>query len=185
MIKNTNFKKIKLLFLSLFVFLSSHHVRAQSKQLYRFSVGLIPLSSSTQQDGNGPKGSTLLTHTEFVVQKPSYWGYGLFYQYDQQGSDQKETGLGLKLEAHYKKIYFDVGYMPMVERVYMGRTYEKETGSGYYAGFGFRTDFYKKYFVHLSYKYRVQTLKKQDDVTLDQEIIQTDSYPLFGLGVSF
>lgn len=157
---------------------------AQSKNVYRTSLSLIPLATSTKQAGNGPEGSTIMTQFEFAVHKP-FWGYGLIYQYDQHGDFQKDTGLGLKLEATYKAMYIDLGYLLAVERVYDDRTYAKETGDGYYVGIGGRVEFSKRYFFNLTYKYRVHTLKKQDDTALSDPIIQTDSYPLLGVGVSF
>lgn len=164
-----------------FVSLSS---MARSGRVYRTSFSFIPLATSTKQGGNGPEGSTLMTHFEFGVHKPN-WAYGLVYQYDQHGEFQKDTSLGLKLEGTYKQMYFDVGYLLDVQRVYNNRTYEKETGDGYYFGFGGRVNFSKRYFFTLAYKYRVQKIKKQDDTALSDPIIQTDSYPLLGVGVSF
>lgn len=172
---------ICILVLSFFVSLS---VMAQAKRVYRTSLSFIPLATSTKQAGNGPEGSTLLTQFEFGVHKP-FWGYGLFYQLDQHGDFQKDTGLGLKLEATYKAMYFDLGYLIDVTRVYNDRTYEKETGDGYYVGFGGRINFGKRYFFNLKYTYRVQNIKKQDDTALSDPIVQTDSYPLLGVGVSF
>lgn len=178
--KTQNFNFI-IFIVSFFVAVST---LAQSKNVYRTSFSFIPLATSTKQGGNGPEGSTLMSQFEFAVHKP-FWGYGLIYQYDQHGDFQKDTGFGLKLEATYKAMYLDLGYLLGVERVYNDRTYEKETGDGYYIGLGGRVNFGKRYFFNLTYKYRVHTLKKQDDTALSDPIIQTDSYPLLGLGVSF
>ncbi|MES2803734.1 MAG: hypothetical protein V4654_14675 [Bdellovibrionota bacterium] len=167
--------------LSLFVTTTAF---AQANRVYRTSLSLIPLTTSTKQAGNGPEGSTVMTQFEFGVHKP-FWGYGLFYQYDQHGDFQKDLGLGLKLEANYKALYMDVGYLVSVQRIYADRTYEKETGDGYYFGLGARVELSKRYFFNLTYKYRVHNIKKQDDISLSDPIIQTDSYPLLGLGVSF
>lgn len=157
---------------------------ARTPKMYRTSLSIIPLATSTKQAGNGPDGSTVLTQFEFGVHH-SYWSYGLIYQYDQHGDFQKDLGLGVKLEANYKAVYFDVAYLADVQRVYQDRTYEKETGDGYYFGLGARIDLGKKYFFNITYKHRVHTLKKQDATTLSDPIIQSDSYPLLGLGVSF
>lgn len=176
-------KKFNYYLIILSVFISATAL-AQAKRVYRTSLSLIPLTTSTKQAGNGPEGSTILSQFEFGVHQP-FWGYGIFYQYDQHGDFQKDIGLGLKLEATYKAMYMDVGYILNVQRVYSDRTYEKETGDGYYFGLGGRVELGKKYFFNLSYKYRVHNIKKQDDVTLSDPIIQTDSYPLLGIGVSF
>lgn len=170
-----------ILILSLFI---SGTAFAQAKRVYRTSLSLIPLTTSTKQAGNGPEGSTIMTQFEFAVHQP-FWGYGLIYQYDQHGDFQKDTGFGLKLEATYKAVYVDVGYLLDVQRVYDDRTYEKETGDGYYFGLGARVELGKNYFFNLTYKYRVHNIKKQDDTSLSDPIVQTDSYPLLGLGVSF
>lgn len=174
---------VKVLIASVF-FCTPFLVQAESGRVYRTSFSLIPLTTSTKQAGNGPEGSTLMTHFEFGVHK-NFWGYGLIYHFDQHGDFQKDTGLGLKLEATYKAIYFDIGYILGVTRVYNDRTYEKETGDGYYLGFGGRMNFGKRYFFNLSYKYRVHNIKKQDSTALASPIVQTDSYPLLGIGVSF
>lgn len=172
---------ISIFIVSLVVSLST---LAQSKNVYRTSFSFIPLATSTKQAGNGPEGSTIMSQFEFAVHKP-FWGYGLVYQYDQHGDFQKDTGLGLKLEVNYKAMYLDLGYLVAVERVYDDRTYEKETGDGYYVGLGGRVNFGKRYFFNLTYKHRVHKIKKQDDTALSDPIIQTDSYPLLGVGVSF
>ena len=172
---------ISILAVILFASLASF---AQAKRVYRTSFSFIPLATSTKQAGNGPEGSSLMTQFDFGVHKP-FWGYGLFYQMDQHGDFQKDTGLGLKLEANYKAMYLDLGYLIDVTRVYNDRTYEKETGDGYYVGIGGRINFGKRYFFNLKYTYRVQNIKKQDDAALSDPIVQTDSYPLLGVGVSF
>lgn len=170
----------------LFIFVQSHFEIAFAKnENYLLSTAFIIQSTKTQQAGQASEGSTILSQTEFVIQKKNNWGYGLLYQYDQQGSFQKDTAFGLKLEGNYKKIYFDLGYLLSVQRVYNDRTYEKESGDGYYLGFGARIDLYKKMYLNLNYKYRVQNIKKQDSNTLAEPITQTDSYPLIGLGVQF
>lgn len=175
-------------YLFIFIFILSSFVTAtafaQAKRVYRTSLSLIPLATSTKQAGNGPEGSTIMTQFEFGVHKP-FWGYGIIYQYDQHGDFQKDIGLGLKLEANYKAMYVDVGYLVNVQRVYSDRTYEKETGDGYYFGLGARVELGKRYFFNLTYKYRVHNIKKQDETSLSDPIIQTDSYPLLGIGVSF
>lgn len=177
-------KQVMSIFIFITTLLASAMVLAQAKRVYRTSLSLIPLATSTKQAGNGPEGSTVMTQFEFGVHH-SFWGYGLIYQYDQHGDFQKDLGLGLKLEANYKAVYFDVGYLASVQRVYQDRTYEKETGDGYYFGLGARVALGKKYFFNITYKHRVHNLKKQDDTSLSNPIIQTDSYPLLGLGVNF
>src|SRR5437879_4893613 len=80
---------------------------AGSRQL--LSVSAMALSSSTKQGGDGPSGSTVLSHSEYVYAGPNF-GFGMFFQYDMQGTTEKDTTLGPKVEAYLDPFYIELGY---------------------------------------------------------------------------
>lgn len=149
------------------------------------------LASSTQQGGQGPEGSTILTHSEAQYNK-DWWGGGLFYQFDKHGENQTDHAFGPKLELVYGAFYFELGYAFMVERNFTDRAIAKQSGNGLIYGFGWRFNLGAAQkgggggmFFQASYKYRTQNIDKQDGVKLSEPIVQTDGYPVFGLGYRF
>ena len=158
---------------------------------HHIGTGIMTLSSSTQQGGQGPTGSTLLTHSEYLYNFTN-WGLGLFYLIDKQGSAETDTAYGPKLEVFFGAFYLDVGYAAVVNRAYTDRSIANETGTGMYYGFGTRFNLgtakgpgAKGWYFFANYKSRTFTIDKQDGVTLSEKIIQRDNYPIFGLGFHF
>ncbi len=153
---------------------------------HHFGLGVMALSSSTQQGGEGPAGSTLLTHTEYLYNFTN-WGLGLFYLMDKQGSAETDTSYGPKLEVYFGSFYLDVGYAVAVNRAYTDRSIANETGSGLYYGVGTRFNIggAKAWYFFANYKLRTYTINKQDGVQLSEKITQKDNYPIFGLGYHF
>ena len=145
----------------------------------------IVLASSTTQGGAGPSGSTLLTHTEYVYNF-KWIGLGLFTQYDMQGSAEKDSAYGPKIEFKFgPKFYAEVDYAMSAKRAYTERNIAEQTGDGIIVGVGYRFDLSKLLVFQASYKYRMLTIKKQDGVDLTQPIQQTDGYPAVGFGYGF
>lgn len=146
------------------------------------------LASSTRQGGQGPEGSTILSQLEYNYHG-SWWGAGLFAQFDQQGKVEKDTAVGPKLEAHWNIFYVEFGYMVIMNRSFVDRSIAEQTGDGFYAGAGVRFSLGKGsgggFFFQGSYKYRTQNVKKQDGIALSDPITQTDGYPLAGIGYRF
>ncbi len=159
---------------------------------HHFGAGVMALSSSTQQGGQGPTGSTLLTHSEYLYNFEN-WGLGLFYLMDKQGSSETDTSFGPKLEIYFGAFYIDVGYAMTVTRAYTDRSVANETGSGMYYGLGTRFGLGAArggpagggWYFFANYKFRTYTINKQDGVELGEKIIQKDNYPIFGLGYHF
>ncbi len=154
------------------------------------STGLMVLASSTVQGGQGPQGSTILTHTEYNYHG-GWWSAGLFYQYDRQGTVQQDSAYGPKLEFNWQVFYLEMGYAMSVIRAFTDRAVAQETGDGYFLGLGVRFALGGKsggqggWFFQGSYKYRTQNIKKRDGTTLSEPIVQTDGYPLAGVGYRF
>ncbi len=157
---------------------------------FHASAAAMVLTSSTKQGGQGPEGSTILTHSELMYSK-SWWGFGIYFQYDKHGDSETDTGIGPKLELAYQPFYFELGYTFNVARSFTDRSIANQTGDGMLLGVGVRFALASgggktggMYF-QASYKYRTQKLGKQDGVSLDEPIEQTDGYPVFGLGYRF
>lgn len=148
------------------------------------------LTSSTKQGGQGPEGSTILTHSEVVYTK-GWWGAGLYFQFDRHGDSQSDTGVGPKLELIYGPFYLELGYTFSVNRGFTDRSIAEQTGDGFLIGPGVRFALGQGggagggMFFQASYKYRTQKLEEQDGVPLSEPIEQTDGYPVFGLGYKF
>lgn len=153
------------------------------------AMGML-LNSSTKQGGDGPQGSTILTHSE-IQYNQSWWGFGLFVQYDRHGNNQQDMAYGPKLELVYLPFYLEIGYALAAERNFNDRSIAKQSGSGTVIGLGVRFKLGMAQgpgggmFFQASYKYRTQNLSKQDGVKLDEPIVQMDGYPVFGLGYQF
>lgn len=156
------------------------------------SASLMALTSSTKQGGQGPSGSTVLSQSEYVYGWPSF-GLGFFFMYDMQGSTEKDSAYGPKLEYYFFDTFFlELGYAMAVKRAYTDRTVADQTGTGMHYGFGTRFKLGQGggqggvgWFFQASYKLRTQTLKQQDGIDLTEPITQTDGYPLIGLGFQF
>ncbi len=151
---------------------------------HRLSTGVMVLASSTSQGGQGPQGSTVLTHSEYMYNF-GWWNFGMFYQYDKQGTVQQDTAFGPKLDVQFGPLFLEVGYMAIMYRSYTDRSVADETGDGYFAGAGVRFRLSKNWFFQGSYKYRVQNIKEQDGLKLSENIEQIDGYPLAGVGLNF
>ena len=152
------------------------------------SVGVMILNSSTSQGGAGPSGSSILTRSEFVWAY-NHVGFGPIFDYDLHGSNEKDSAYGIKVEAYIAKFYFELGYLISAKRAYTDRAIAAETGTGLVYGLGARFPLSGKEgrgpFFHASYKFKTQTLNKQDGVEISEPIKQTDGYPVFGFGMAF
>lgn len=142
------------------------------------------LTSSTKQGGQGPQGSTILTHTDIQYNK-SWWGAGLMFQYDKHGDSETDTAIGPKLELVYAPFYLELGYLFKVDRGFTDRSIANQTGNGTLFGLGIRFALSGGVFFQASYKMRTLKLTKQDGTPLDEPIEQTDGYPVGGIGYSF
>jgi hypothetical protein len=151
------------------------------------ALGLMAMTNSTKQGGQGTSGSTILTQFDASW----HWGYfatGIYTQYDKQGNSQTDFALGPRLELTFEPFYLELCYAAMLERNFIDRAIETQTGSGYQIGIGTRFSLGESsspWFLQSSYRYRVQNVKKQDGVKLEEPITQTDGYPLFGIGFGF
>lgn len=155
----------------------------KSKHILSFT-GIV-LASSTSQGGQGPSGSTLLTHTEYVYNW-KWIGLGIFTQYDMQGSSEKDSTYGPKLEFKMgSKFYAEVDYATSAKRAFTDRNIAEQTGSGMIYGVGFRFGVGKKFIFQASYKYRMLEFNKQDGIDLTEPIQQNDGYPAVGFGYAF
>jgi hypothetical protein len=150
------------------------------------SVSAMALSSSTKQGGDGPSGSTFLSHLEYVYGWPRF-GVGFFFQYDMQGTAEKDTTMGPKFETYLDPFYVELGYAFSAKRSYTDRTIADQTGDGIFYGLGarFKLGAAGPWIFQASYKIRTLTIKKQDGVAIDEPIQQTDGYPLIGIGLQF
>ena len=149
------------------------------------STSLMLLASSTQQGGSGPEGSSILSQTEYMYVWNSWVGTGLFYQVDKQGSTQTDNTAGPKLEFYMGRFFIELGYALLAQRSFTDRTIAEQTGSGSLIGFGFRFRLSRSWIFQAAYKYRTITIEKQDGAKIDEAIVQTDGYPLFGIGMAF
>ncbi|XGC79561.1 hypothetical protein ACES2L_09500 [Bdellovibrio bacteriovorus] len=153
-----------------------------------FSFSAMALSSSTKQGGDGPSGSTVLSHSEYVWSGERF-GFGAFFQYDMQGTTEKDSVYGPKLEIYLRPFFFEFGYALSAKRAYTDRTIAEQTGDGTFYGVGARFNLgaggTSGWFFQASYKIRTLNIKKQDGTELDEPIQQTDGYPLIGIGYQF
>lgn len=190
--KTNSVLHLLILFFSLPVFAVNAPATNTGSAGHHFGTGVMALSSSTQQGGQGPSGSTLLTHTEYLYNFNN-WGLGLFYLLDKQGSAETDTSYGPKLEIYFGSFYLDVGYIISANRAYTDRSIANETGSGMYYGLGTRFNLGAAkggpssggWYFFANYKMRTYTINKQDGVELSEKIVQKDNYPIFGLGYHF
>jgi len=154
------------------------------------SLSAMALSSSTQQGGSGPSGSTVLSHSEYVYSWSNF-GAGFFFSYDMQGSTEKDSTYGPKVEVNFDPFYLELGYALMAKRAYTDRTIAEQTGDGIYYGVGARFNLGVAkgpaggWFFQASYKMRSLNIKKQDGAVLDEPIKQNDGFPLIGMGYQF
>lgn len=142
------------------------------------------LASETEQGGAGAAGSTLLTETELLY-SDTWFNYGAILQFDSQGESQTDLEIAYKLEYEMKPFYVEAAHSFYVKRTYTDRSIAAQTGSGYRFGGGVRVPLamFPTMFMQFSFKYRTQIISKQDDKPLDENISQTDMYPMFGLGM--
>jgi hypothetical protein len=161
---------------------------------FRGAVSGMALFNSSQQGGQGPSGSTILTHADLVY-SGKFWSIGMFGQYDRQGASETDTALGPKLELHWSVFYLEGGWAPIMNRAFTDRSIAQQNGSAWLTGAGVRVPLgggkatakgaSGGAFLQFSYKYRVQFINEQDGVVLTDTIIQRDGYPLFGIGYKF
>lgn len=153
-----------------------------------FSFSAMALSSSTKQGGDGPAGSTVLSQSEYVWAGPRF-GFGMFFQYDMQGTTEKDSVYGPKMEIYLQPFFLEVGYALSAKRAYTDRTIAEQTGDGTFFGLGARFNLgvggTSGWIFLASYKLRTLNIKEQDGTKLDEPIQQTDGYPLIGIGYSF
>jgi hypothetical protein len=156
-----------------------------------FAAGGMALTNSSEQGGQGPSGSTLLTHSDLFYNW-DWYGFGAFFQFDKQGSAETDINLGPKVDLSAGPFYFETGYAVLAQRAYTDRSIARQTGGGWLFGVGVRVPLGQAggqqtggAFLQFSYKYRMLTIKKQDDVLLAEPIRQKDGYPIFGIGWLF
>jgi hypothetical protein len=163
-----------------------------------FATGVMAMTNSTKQGGQGSAGSTFLTDTNFTYHG-GWWGAGLFGQYDKQGDSEVDTAAGPRLEIGYDPFYLELAYAYLMNRSFTDRAIAEQTGTGTIIGVGARfalgagggggggagATTPPGAFMQFTYKYRVQTVTKQDKAPLDEKIVQTDGYPLIGIGYGF
>lgn len=146
--------------------------------------GLMYLASSTDQGGKGSEGSTLLTETE-IMNKGTWYNFGVLLQYDSQGESQKDFELAYKNELDLSPFFFEFSYSFIVQRTFTDRSIASQDGYGYRFGAGVRVPLsFASMFMQFSYKQRTQVITEQDGAPLDQKIKQTDTYPIFGIGMN-
>jgi hypothetical protein len=110
----------------------------------------------------------------------------LYGQYDRQGDSETDLAVGPRLELTWDPFYFELGYAALMHRSFVDRSVAEQTGNGFLLGVGTRFALGTGgAFMQFSYKYRTQTVTKQDDAGLDEPITQVDGYPLFGVGLGF
>lgn len=201
------FKRILIACASFFAFWGPNAL-AGNKGLHLSLTGMA-LTSAAQQGGDGPKGTSVLTHTDLVY-NIKYVGLGLFLQYDLQGSAQKDFGYGPKLEIHFGPFYSEFGYTAQVKRTYTDRAIAQDTGTGWMVGLGVRfmaggggraatsqggvsqegevrrsSAGVRGWFFQACYRYRSQHITRQDGLPIGETITQKDGYPTFGFGYLF
>jgi hypothetical protein len=183
-------KSFKIFAIILVTIMMAFASRADARNGFSFATGVMAMTNSTVQGGQGSKGSTLLTQTDFSYHH-GWWGWGVFAQYDKQGDSEVDTSAGPRLELTFDPFYIEYGYAAMMNRSFTDRAIAEQTGSGSILGLGARfslgaaTPDTGGAFMQFSYKYRMQSIKKQDKAELGEPITQTDGYPLFGIGYGF
>jgi len=152
---------------------------------FSVAAGMMALTNSSKQGGQGSAGSTILTETD-VTYHMDWWGAGLYVQYDKQGANETDFAAGPQLELTYDPFYMELGYAVMMKRAFTDRAIAEQTGNGMTVALGARFSLDGgPAFLQFSYNYRQESVIKQDGKALDERITQIDGYPLFGLGVSF
>lgn len=159
------------------------------------TVGVMAMSNSTKQGGQGTEGSTVLSQTN-ITWHGSWWGLGLFAQRDNQGKSEIDTAYGPRLELTWNPFYLEYGYAMKLNRSFTDRAIAEQEGTGSMLAIGTRFGLgaakstpgiggVQGLFLQFSYTWRTQTVKTQDGEKLDEAIVQTDGYPLFGIGYGF
>ena len=172
----------------------SHSAQARTGVLH-VAGGAMALTNSSTVNGNGPSGTTILTQWDFMVSNKWYGG-GLFFQYDKQGSNETDTMFGPKVEVFWKVFFAEFGYGFIMNRAFTDRTIATQKGTGFYYGVGVHVPLggssgggsdgrSKGPFLQFTYKFRTQNVTQQDGVVVPYTIRQWDGYPLFGLGYGF
>lgn len=178
----------KLILISILVFSTNVLAQSTTKARKIVSVGFMALNSSTTQGGAGPSGSSILTRSEFVWAYNRF-GFGAIFDYDLHGTNEKDSAYGIKVEGYLSNFYLEIGYLISAKRAYTDRAIAEETGDGMVYGLGARFPLKSSSgsgpFFHASYKLKMQTLKKQDGIEINEAIKQQDGYPVFGFGFSF
>jgi hypothetical protein len=177
--------------LATFLGLAAPEARAGANS-WSLTTGLMLMTNSTEQGGQGPEGSTLLTHSE-LYRDFNWWGVGTFFQYDKQGTAEVDTAIGPMAHMFFGPFYAELGYALMLNQGFTDRTVANRKGTALYYGIGVRVGLgqaasnpaAKGFFLDFSYKFRTQFIKEQDGVILTEKITQKDSYPIFGLGMAF
>lgn len=149
-------------------------------------LGFMALTNSSDQGGNGPSGSSILSQGNIFYNFP-WVGVGIFFQLDKQGSVETDFLLGPKMEFHYGPLFVDAGYAIVMSRAFNDRSIASQSGKGAFAGLGVRI--YMKELVEeasvyfqVSYRFRSLSVTEQDGSPVDEPILQVDSYPLFSVG---
>lgn len=164
-----------------------------------FSTGIMALTNDTKQGGQGAGGSTVLTQTDFTYHG-SWWGAGLYFQYDKQGTAEVDIAAGPRFEATWNPFFVEYGYAIKMNRSFTDRAIKEQEGKGYTLGVGARFPLgasagggaggameggVSGTFLQFSYKFRTQQITTQDGDKLDEPITQTDGYPMFSIGFGF
>ncbi|HYX36932.1 MAG TPA: hypothetical protein VE954_27815 [Oligoflexus sp.] len=159
------------------------------------TLGVMALSNSTKQGGQGTEGSTVLSQTN-LTWHGSWWGLGLFAQRDTQGKSEVDTAYGPRLELTWNPFFFEYGYAMRLNRSFTDRAIAEQEGTASMLTLGTRFGLgaakvtpgqggIAGLFLQFTYTMRTQTIKTQDGKTLDEPIVQADGYPLFGIGYGF
>jgi hypothetical protein len=159
------------------------------------TLGVMAMSNSTKQGGQGTEGSTLLSQTN-ITWHGSWWGLGLFAQRDNQGKSEVDTAYGPRLELTWNPFYLEYGYALRLNRSFTDRAIAEQEGTASMLAIGTRFGLgsakttagvggIQGLFLQFTYTWRTQTVKSQDGEKLGEAIVQTDGYPLFGIGYGF
>src|SRR5262245_31966625 len=76
---------------------------------FSLSTGVMALTNSTKQGGNGSQGSTFLTDTN-AMWHDGWYSAGLFFQYDKQGASEVDTAAGPRLELMLDPFFIGLEY---------------------------------------------------------------------------
>jgi len=142
------------------------------------------LSNSTTQGGTGAKGYSLITEGEILYSSP-YLASGAFFNYEHQGQYERDSSFGYKMQLGYGGAYFEYGYAFLATRAFTDRSIAQQRGTASQWGFGLRVTsaLFPRILFQLNIKTRTQVLTKQDGKTLDEGIIQTNTFPLLGVAI--